>query len=125
VSKRILLVEDDWDIRLALRDRLESMGFDVVTEDNGHSALSRIALEAPKSLIDGVLLDLHLPNVDGMTVLRELQSRHPQIPIIVMSATNDPEQFIDARRLGARSYMSKPFDSETDWDLLYAIFHSY
>ena len=87
MAKRILVVEDDWDIRLALRDRLQSMGFDVVTEDNGQSALSRITLEAPRSLIHGVLLDLHLPIVDGITVLRELRDRHPQIPVIVMSAT--------------------------------------
>ena len=123
MAKRILVVEDDWDIRLALRDRLQSMGFDVVTEDNGQSALSRITLEAPRSLIHGVLLDLHLPIVDGMTVLRELRDRHPQIPVIVMSATNDPAQFIDARKLGASSYLRKPFDRETDWDLLYWIFH--
>ena len=117
-------MEDDWDIRLALRDRLESMGFDVVTEDNGHSALSRIALEAPQSLIHGVLLDLHLPMVDGMTVLRELRKHHPQIPIIVMSATNDPNQVIEATRLGARSYMSKPFGHEGEWDRLFRIFQS-
>ena len=123
MAKRILVVEDDWDIRLALRDRLQSMGFDVVTEDNGQSALSRITLEAPQSLIHGVLLDLHLPIVDGITVLRELRDRHPQIPVIVMSATNDPAQFIDARKLGASSYLRKPFDRETDWDLLYWIFH--
>ena len=123
MAKRILVVEDDWDIRLALRDRLQSMGFDVVTEDNGQSALSRITLEAPRSLIHGVLLDLHLPIVDGITVLRELRDRHPQIPVIVMSATNDPAQFIDARKLGASSYLRKPFDRETDWDLLYWIFH--
>lgn len=123
MSKRILLVEDDEDIRLALNDRLESMGFQVVTEDNGQSALSRIALEAPQSLIHGVLLDLHLPIVDGMTVLREICDRHPQIPVIVMSATNDPEQFMEAKRLGARSYMSKPFEHEGEWDRLSWLFH--
>ena len=123
MSKRILVVEDDEDIRIALGDRLTSMGFDVVMEDNGHSALSRVALEAPHSLIHGVLLDLHLPIVDGITVLRNIRDRHPTIPIIVMSATNDPTQFIDARKFGATSYLRKPFDRETDWDLLYWIFH--
>jgi len=124
LAKRILVVEDDMDIRIALGDRLKSMGFDVVTEDNGHSALSRIVLEVPRSLIHGVLLDLHIPVVDGITVLRQIRDRHPQIPIIVMSATNDPAQFIEARQLGASSYLRKPFDRETDWDLLYWIFHN-
>lgn len=123
MSKRILVVEDDEDIRIALRDRLQSMGFDVVTESDGHSALSRIALEAPQSLIHGVLLDLHIPVVDGITVLRELRDRHPRIPIIVMSATGDPAQFIEVRKLGARSYLSKPFDRVRDWERLYWIFH--
>ena len=123
MSKRILLVEDDADIRLALRDRLVSMGFNVVMEDNGRSALSRIAFDAPKSLIHGVLLDLHLPLVDGMTVLRLLRDRYPHIPIVVMSATNDPEQIMDAKRLGACSYMSKPFGDEGEWDRLSWVFH--
>ena len=120
--KRILIVEDDDDIRNALGDRLKTMGFDVVTEDNGHSALSRIASE--DSLIHGVLLDLNIPIVDGMSVLRKIRDRHPQIPIIVMSATNDPAQFIEARKWGASSYLRKPFDRETDWDLLFWLFNN-
>ena len=98
------------------------MGFEVVTEDNGDSALSRIASEGPHSLIHGVLLDLNIPRVDGITVLRKIHDRHPQIPVIVMSATNDPAQFIEARKLGASSYLRKPFDRETDWDLLFWLF---
>ena len=83
---RILVVEDDEDIRTTLHDRLQKIGFDVITENSGHLVLSRIELEISRSPIHGVLLDLHLPIVDGITVLRELRHHHPQIPVIVMSA---------------------------------------
>lgn len=108
---RILVVDDDEDTRMALRDRLLSMGFDVVTENNGHSALSRIVLEARRAPIQGLLLDLQMPLLDGIAVLRELQERYSVIPIIMMSATSDRDLLKKTLELGARAYLVKPFDN--------------
>ena len=108
---RILVVDDNEDTCMALRDRLLSMGFDVVTENNGHAALSRIALEARRAPIQGLLLDLQMPVLDGIAVLRELQERDSSIPTIVMSATTDRGLLKKTLKLGARAYLVKPFDN--------------
>jgi DNA-binding response OmpR family regulator len=124
MPNRILLVAHDFDIGLALGDRLRSMGFEVVIENNEHSALSRIASEAPRSAIQGVLLDLQMPALDGAAVLRKLRDCHPDIPVIVMSAPGDTVQFDEAFKLGARSYFVKPFVRRQDWEQLYWLFHT-
>ena len=109
---RILVVDDNEDTCMALRDRLLSMGFDVVTENNGHAALSRIALEARRAPIQGLLLDLQMPVLDGIAVLRELEERYSAIPTIVMSATSNRGLLKKTLKLGARAYLVKPFDHE-------------
>lgn len=111
MAKKLLVVDDDKDTRMALLDRLLSMGFDVVTENNGHSALSRIALEARRAPIQGVLLDLEMPMFDGMAVLREVQARHREIPVIIMSATSDMSLIESALQLGACAYLKKPVNN--------------
>jgi two-component system CitB family response regulator len=118
------VVSDDDDICLSLRDRLLSMGFDVVTEKNAHSALSRISLEADQSPIRGVLLDFRVPVVDGSPILRELRDRHPDISVVVMLAVTDTAQLIEARELGVRTYLMKPFNCVRDWERIYWIFYN-
>jgi CheY-like chemotaxis protein len=122
MPKKILVVDDDEDTRMALRDRLLSMGYDVVTENNGHSALSRIALEARRVPVQGILLDLQMPMFDGMAVLRELQERHREIPIIIMSATADMELLKRSLKLGARGYLTKPLDNRRLRELCLRVF---
>ncbi len=122
MPKKILVVDDDEDTRMALRDRLVSMGYDVVTENNGHSALSRIALEARRVPVQGILLDLQMPMFDGMAVLRELQERHREIPIIIMSATADMELLKRSLKLGARGYLTKPLDNRRLRELCLRVF---
>ncbi|WHZ17100.1 MAG: hypothetical protein OJF52_003952 [Nitrospira sp.] len=111
MPKKLLIVDDDEDTHMVLRDRLLWMGFDVVTENNGHSALSRIALEALRVPIQGILLDLQMPMFDGMAVLREIQKYHREIPVIMMSATADLGQIKKTLDVGARGYLTKPLNN--------------
>jgi DNA-binding NtrC family response regulator len=106
------VIDDDVDIRVLLWDRLEAMGFEVVTESNGHAGLSRIEREARLGSIDGVLLELFLPVLDGIGVLEELQMRHPEIPVIVMSAAIHSGEFQAAIKSGASDCIAKPFAVE-------------
>jgi len=128
MPKKILVVEDNDDIRIALCDRLLSMGFEVVTENNGHSALSHISRETSRSPIQGVLLDLAVPEFGGIAFLRELRDRHPEIQVIVMSSASDTAALFEARKLGARSSLRKPFDRQRDrqrdWERIYWMFHN-
>ena len=104
--RRILVIDDDRDIRAMLQDRLQAMGFVVVTAGDGY-----IGMEIVKSSwIDGILLDIEMPVMDGLSTLQELRRWHAHIPVIMMSADNDPEKLKTAIELGALGYATKPID---------------
>jgi CheY-like chemotaxis protein len=109
---RILIIDDEPHIREALQDRLEAEGHEVVTAHDGQTALALIALEAPRSPITGVILDMEMPVVHGIEVLRHLRSQYPDLPILMISATYDREMFDEAMRSGANAYLTKPFDKK-------------
>ncbi len=98
---KVLLVEDDESIAVPLAEGLRREGFDVEHAATGTEAL---AAEAP----DFVLLDLRLPDVDGLTVCRELRSRS-DVPIIVVSARGEEVDRVVGLELGADDYLVKPF----------------
>ena len=107
---RILIIDDEPHIREALQDRLEAEGYEVVTAHDGQTALALIALETPRSSITGVILDMQMPVVHRIEVLRQLRSQSPDLPILMISATHDREMFDEAMRSGANAYLIKPFD---------------
>jgi DNA-binding response OmpR family regulator len=111
--RRILIIDDEPHICEALKDRLESMGYDVLIAHDGRTGLALIALEGKQVPIEGVLLDVHMPVMDGMEVLREVQSRHPGLPVLMMSAGPDRRVLDEAIRLGAKNYLMKPFDASS------------
>jgi len=106
-----MIVDDDRCIGEGLRDRLDSIGYDTILMADGCSALATIALESDRSPIHLVLLDLNMPGMDGMSVLREMRRKCGQIPVVLMSATADHhEAFKAAIRAGARDFLRKPID---------------
>ncbi len=102
-TTRLLLVEDDERIRLALGLALEDMGFEIVDAASGEAALDRLET----GTVDVVLLDLMLPGVDGLTVCRVLRSRG-DLPIIIITARSDTADVIEGLEAGADDYMTKP-----------------
>lgn len=100
---RVLLVEDDERIRLALGLALDDMGFDVVDAASGELALEKLET----ATVDVVLLDLMLPGVDGLTVCRVLRSQGG-LPIIITTARSDTSDVIEGLEAGADDYMTKP-----------------
>jgi DNA-binding response OmpR family regulator len=101
----ILVVEDEPRIRAFLGRALEAEGFSVDGAADGLDGLRR-ALEIPYDLI---VLDLLLPRVDGLTVLRELSRRCPTTPVVVVSARSDLATKLRGFELGACDYVAKPF----------------
>ena len=90
--QRILVIDDDFDIREMLRDRLNAKGFDVVTAGSGYHGLALIGDPASKGCqIDGILLNWKMPGLDG-TVLQKLQEQHAEIPVVVMTALSKIER---------------------------------
>jgi CheY-like chemotaxis protein len=107
---KILVVDDDRNIRNSIRLCLEVEGYLVEQAANGADALERIHRDAP----DVVLLDLAMPGMDGMTVLAELTSLWPQRPtrVVVITAHGSVQTAIEAMRLGASDFLEKPFVPE-------------
>jgi DNA-binding NtrC family response regulator len=112
VKRRVLVVDDAYDHRLILCHRLTSMGFDVIGEDNGASALARIAFEVDRMPVSGMLLELRMSIEDGMAVLQKMRDRYPQIPVIAMSNSLNVALLRESVRRGASEYVVKPFDVE-------------
>jgi two-component system KDP operon response regulator KdpE len=101
----ILIVDDEPPIRRLLRTSLASQGFQVKEAADGHSALTEIERAPP----DLVILDLGLPDIDGLDVIRALRDNGNAVPILVLSSRSDEKGKVDALDLGADDYVTKPF----------------
>ncbi|TVQ99882.1 MAG: sigma-54-dependent Fis family transcriptional regulator [Deltaproteobacteria bacterium] len=107
-SATILLCDDEELIRWSLREYLGGKGYRILEAEDGEAGLERIAAHGP----DLVLLDLRMPKKDGLTVLRELRAAGNDVPVVMLTAYGALESAIEATRLGADAYMTKPFDLE-------------
>ncbi len=107
MSDRILVVDDEPSIQRTLRINLRARGYDVETVGCGRDALAVLA-EAPPDL---VILDLGLPDLDGVEVLRRLRTRST-IPVIVLSARHQSDDKVEALDEGADDYVTKPFSPD-------------
>lgn len=105
---KILLADDEEDILEIVADRLEFYGFEVRTARNGIQCLEQIQRELP----DLLLLDLRMPEMDGMEVLAALHRDHPDLPVLIVSASSDRSVAEDSLSQGAFDYLLKPFEPE-------------
>lgn len=102
----VLIVEDEPPILRALVMNLTRRGYDVSGAGSGNEALEQVRLRPP----DVVVLDLGLPDMNGMDVIRRVRTRLPDLPIIVLSAHSTSTDKVAALDLGAVDYVTKPFD---------------
>lgn len=107
MSKRILVVDDDPDIRQVLLDRLGSFGYVVETAVDGREALDALR----RGRYDGMLLDMLMPEIDGLEVLRRTRASHPALPVVMITALSVKEQVARTLSEGACAYLLKPFDA--------------
>lgn len=103
-GRKILLGEDDGLAAAALQSGLSAAGFLVSHEDNGHSIWQRAKHEA----FDAIILDLGLPQVDGLTILRRWRRDGIHTPVMILSARSDWEERVEAIEAGADDYQIKP-----------------
>ncbi|HYG77950.1 MAG TPA: sigma-54 dependent transcriptional regulator [Planctomycetota bacterium] len=104
----VVVLDDELAIQRLLRVILEGEGYDVVTTDDGHKVLELAAQQQ----LDLIIQDLRMPKMDGLTFLKQLKQKHPDIPSIVVTAFGTFESAIEAMRLGAYTHLNKPFDTE-------------
>ncbi|MFZ0854076.1 MAG: response regulator transcription factor [Hyphomicrobiaceae bacterium] len=103
-SPTILIVDDEPPIRKLLRMGLTSQGYQVLEAANGKSALEQLRQKPAL-----VVLDLGLPDIDGLELLRRIRHRHSDLPVIVLSSRGDEAGKVAALDLGADDYITKPF----------------
>ncbi len=104
-AKKILVVDDEDDVRLFLQDFLSERDLQVMSASTGEEALEIVDREKP----DIILLDLMMPGMDGIECLERIKKKNPASNVIMITALNDDVRVAKARKLGAHNYILKPF----------------
>ena len=102
----IIVCDDEELIRWSLNEHLTAEGYRVIEAEDGQDCLEKIAAEAP----DLVISDLKMPRMGGMEMLRRLRASDSEVPVIVLTAHSSVDSAVEATKLGANDYLSKPFD---------------
>jgi DNA-binding response OmpR family regulator len=113
---RVLVVDDEKSICTSVRDYLERWGYEVFTAISGLEGIRLVKQERPHV----VLLDIKMPEPNGLTVLRMIKKFDPRTMVIMLTALRDREVVAEAMDLGADGYITKPIDPEYLKDVVYA-----
>ncbi len=105
---RLLIVDDEASVRNLLQRTLEKAGYNVVTAADGQEALDKMS----QLNIEVVLLDIRMPGISGMEVLRKLTIDRPETVVIMATAVGDAQTAVEAMKLGAYDYITKPFNPD-------------
>jgi DNA-binding response OmpR family regulator len=106
MKDKILIVDDEKDLRLVISDFLLKEGYDVFEASNGSKALEVMYEHEQMSCI---VLDVMMPVMDGWSTLRELKKTYPEVPVIMLTARNQIDDEVFGFELGADDYVAKPF----------------
>jgi heterodisulfide reductase subunit A len=106
---RILVVDDELILRDSLKDWLEEDGFQVDRAESGPEAIECVARQAYHLM----LLDIKMPGMDGVEVLKRVKEMRPELPVVMMTAYATVETAVEAMKMGALDYLMKPFDPDT------------
>jgi len=104
--KKILVVDDEPEVRKLMEHFLTGKGFEVRVAENGRLGLATLETFMP----DLVLLDMHMPELDGAGTLREVARRWPTLPVVMVTVNEDVETTSHLLQLGAADYVPKPFN---------------
>ncbi len=107
-KKQVLIVDDEPNLRKILAAQLSRDGYDVLLAEDGEQGLALLR----EHHIDLVVTDLKMPKVDGMTLLREALAEQPELPIVMITAHGTVDTAVEALKLGAFDYLTKPFDKD-------------
>jgi DNA-binding NtrC family response regulator len=104
VEAKILLVDDEPEFTRVLSERIQSRGVDVDTAASGREALEKVKNRS----YDAIVLDLSMPEMDGLETLRRLVADHPDLQVILLTAHATLEKGIEAIKIGAMDFLEKP-----------------
>ncbi len=105
---RVLFVDDEAQLRLLVKDQLAGAGFSVETADDGDTAIEMLK----KGRYDLILLDIKMPRVSGIEVLKHVGKKRGSTRVIMLTAVDDLSVALEAVKNGANDYITKPYDLE-------------
>ena len=116
VKKRILIVDDEKDFVMLIKERLMRSGYDVMEAFDGEDGLKKAEEDNP----DLIILDLVLPKLDGYAICRKLKldEKYKKIPIIMLTAKFQPSDIKFGKDMGAEAYLTKPLESKELMDMV-------
>ncbi len=103
-QKRILVVDDEENARIALSKILTREGYEVASAANGYEALNYLRGKE----VELIITDINMPEMNGLSFLRELSRSHPESNVIMVTAYGEVESYFEAMNLGAFEYINKP-----------------
>ncbi|MEC1639252.1 response regulator [Schinkia azotoformans] len=106
LSKKLLIVDDQYGIRILLNEVFQKEGYQTFQASNGMQALQIVEQDRP----DLVLLDMKIPGMDGIEILKRLKEMDQSIEVFIMTAYGELDMIQQAKDLGARTHFAKPFD---------------
>ncbi|MFE4045701.1 response regulator [Priestia sp. YIM B13490] len=106
LAEKILIVDDQYGIRILLTEVLQKEGYTTFQAANGFQAIDITKEQAP----DLVLLDMKIPGMDGIEILKKLKQHDETIKVIIMTAYGELDMIQEAKDLGALTHFAKPFD---------------
>jgi DNA-binding NtrC family response regulator len=109
MAEKILLVDDEQDFLEALSQRISLRGLDVASTTSAKEAITKVAAES----YDAIILDLQMPEMDGLEVLKAIKELKPETQIIVLTGHATVKKAIEAMKLGALDLIEKPVDLDT------------
>src|SRR4029079_16886482 len=106
-NETVLVIDDEQLIRRSIAKRLSLVGYTVLEAEDGRTAVEKAGLG-----VDLAILDYRLPDLDGLTILKQIRQLDPDVLVILLTAYASVETAVEAMKLGAYHFMNKPFDLE-------------
>ena len=109
---RVLVVDDEPDIRRVVRMMLEKAGYDVLEAEDGQAAINVINTGENRLMLDAVVCDMRMPKINGVEAMAYFRDHFPHVPMVVLTGFPDTEMAVSCMREGVVDYLVKPVDGE-------------
>ncbi len=109
---RILIVDDEPDVRKVVRMSLEKAGYDVLEAEDGEKAIATLSEGENNLLLDVIISDIRMPKINGVEAINYFQQQYPRVPLIVLTGFPDLDMATSFLKKGIVDYLAKPVESE-------------
>jgi two-component system chemotaxis response regulator CheY len=109
---RVLIVDDEPDVRKVVRMTLEKAGYDVIEAEDGEKAITEINKDENPLILDVIICDIRMPKINGVEAINYFQQQYPRVPLIVLTGFPDMDMATGFLKKGIVDYLVKPVEKE-------------